>query len=235
MANLPLVLVPALGCDERLWQPVINRLDDIDCIVIRGEGDTITAMADGVLAQAPQEFHLAGISMGGYVCLDVVLRRSGRVRAVALLNTSAIAAPADRRENSLRLVDLARAGRFDQAVEIISGAVAPRHPDVADLAAAMARDLGPQVFDDQQLAVLNRLDRTAELEKIDIPALVVVGTIDTITPRELGENLTAGLPDAELLVLDGVGHLSALEDPERVASALRGLLTRAESEEAQTR
>jgi pimeloyl-ACP methyl ester carboxylesterase len=230
VAKFPLVLVPALGSDERLWQPVINRLgDDVDCIVIRGEGDTITAMAQDVLARAPEEFYLAGISMGGYVCLDVVLRLTGRVRAVALVNTSAIAAPADRRENSLRLVDMAQAGRFDQAVDIISAAVAPRHPDVADLAAAMARELGPQVFDDQQLAVLDRLDRTAELEKIEIPAVVVVGTTDTITPRDLGENLAACLPDAELLVLDGVGHLSALEDPERVASAIRKLLSRAES------
>jgi pimeloyl-ACP methyl ester carboxylesterase len=230
VAKFPLVLVPALGSDERLWQPVINRLgDDVDCIVIRGEGDTITAMAQDVLARAPEEFYLAGISMGGYVCLDVVLRLTGRVRAVALVNTSAIAAPADRRENSLRLVEMAQAGRFDQAVDIISAAVAPRHPDVADLAAAMARELGPQVFDDQQLAVLDRLDRTAELEKIEIPAVVVVGTTDTITPRDLGENLAACLPDAELLVLDGVGHLSALEDPERVASAIRKLLSRAES------
>jgi pimeloyl-ACP methyl ester carboxylesterase len=91
----------------------------------------------------------------------------------------------------------------------------------------MARDLGPDVFTDQQLAVLNRRDRRGELPGIDVPTVVVVGDEDVITPRELGEELAVGVPDAELIVLDGVGHLSTVEDPDRVAGALRTWLTRA--------
>jgi pimeloyl-ACP methyl ester carboxylesterase len=231
VAKFPMVLVPALGSDERLWRPVIERLGDVvDCVVIRGEGDSIAAMADDVLAQAPDEFYLAGISMGGYVSLDMALRQTGRVKGIALLNTSAVAAPPSRRENSLKVIEMAEAGEFDPAVDIVSGAVAPGRPDVTSIAATMARDLGPGVFKDQQMAVLGRRDRTEELPKLDVPALVVVGDVDAITPRALGDDLAAGLPDAELVVLDGVGHLSALEDPARVAAALREWLTRLDSQ-----
>lgn len=227
MTNVPLVLVPALGSDERLWQPVVERLgDSVECLVIRGEGDSMVAMADDIVARAPEEFCLAGISMGGYVSLELVLRQTGRVRGLALLNTSAVAAPESRRQNSLHLIEMISSGSFDEAAGIISGAVAPTRPDVAEVADAMTRDLGPEVLRDQQFAVLNRLDRTEELGKIDVPALVVVGTRDTITPPSLGEDLVAGIPDAELDVIDGVGHFSTLEDPDRVAAAIRDWLAR---------
>jgi pimeloyl-ACP methyl ester carboxylesterase len=230
VAEVPLVLIPALGSDERLWQPVVDRIQDVvDCVVIRGEGDSMQSMADHVLARAPEEFRLAGISMGSYVALEIALRGTGRVRGVALLNGSAIAAPADRRQNSLALIEMAGNGQFEVAVRRISTAVAPTRPDVTALAAAMARDLGPDVFRDQQLAVLERHDRRAELSAIEVPAVVVVGDEDAITPRELGEELAAGLPDAELVVLDGVGHLSTVEDPGRVAGALRSWLARADA------
>jgi len=229
VAKFPLVLVPALGSDERLWAPVVERIqDDVDCVVIRGEGDSIESMADHVLSCAPEDFYLAGISMGSYVCLEVALRQTDRVRAVAFLNGSAIAAPADRRESSLRLIEMADSGQFQQAVDLISAAVAPRRPDVTAIAASMARDLGPEVFEHQQLAVLNRRDRSADLPKLDVPTLVVVGETDTVTPCELGEELAAAVPGAQLAVLAGVGHLSTLEDPDGVSEVLTQWLARAD-------
>lgn len=230
MAKFPLVLVPALGSDDRLWQPVVERLQDsVECLVIRGSGDSMESMADDILARAPEAFYLAGISMGSYVSLEIALRRTGRVRAVAFLNGSAIAAPVKRRQNSLALIEMAVNGQFTEAVSRISSAVAPGRPDVMALAASMARDLGPGVFKEQQLAVLNRRNRRAELPKIDVPTLVLVGTTDTITPLELGEDLAAGLPDSVLVVLDGVGHLSTVEDPDRVTEAMRQWLARADA------
>lgn len=228
--KLPLVLVPALGSDDRLWQPVIDRLGaSIECVVIRGVGNTIEAMAEDILAQAPAEFYLAGISMGGYVSLDVALQQTGRVKALALLNTSAAAAPSNRRANSLNLIESVTKGEFEQAVATISGSVAPLHPEVAALAAHMARDLGPEVFTDQQLAVMNRADRHNELTSLDMPVLTIVGDTDNITPQELGQKLAETISDGDLVVLDGVGHLSVLEDPDRVANALGEWLTHLET------
>ncbi|KQU38435.1 MULTISPECIES: alpha/beta fold hydrolase [unclassified Rhodococcus (in: high G+C Gram-positive bacteria)] len=221
MTALPLVFVPALGSDERLWQPVADLLaDSIETVVVRGEGSSISAMADSVLEQCPPRFAVAGNSMGSYVALEIALRMSPRVHGLALLNSSAIAADAGRRENSRRIIEMVRGGRFDEAVTAMSGAVAPRRPEVADLAATMARDLGEDVLVAQQVAVMTRHDRRDELSSLTVPTLVIAGTDDAITPSDLGREVTDLVPGAELVVLAGVGHLSTLEAPESVAANL---------------
>lgn len=229
MLQHPLVLVPALGSDARLWQPVIDRIHDrieSECVVIQGTGNSIESMADDILGQAPDRFYLAGISMGGYVSLDIVLRGTGRVAGLALLNTSAIAAPPDRRKSSVGLIALAESGRFDEAVDRVSGTVAPTRPDVTALAASMARDLGPEVFKAQQTAVLGRRNRRSEIAKIAVPTLIVAGDADAITPLQLSEEMADSIPDAKLHVLEGIGHLSTLEVPAMVASHLVDWLLR---------
>ncbi|QHN20119.1 alpha/beta fold hydrolase [Gordonia amarae] len=228
-----MVFVPALGADERLWQPVIDRLGDgVRAHVLRGNGASIADMADDILARAPREFYLAGISMGGYVSLDIALRGTGRVRGLALVNTSAIAAPEDKRQNSLGLIDMIGSGGFEQAADLVSGAVAPHRPDVVETAGSMVRTLGADVLRDQQLAVLDRRDRRAELDTIDVPTVILVGSADTIIPPELGAELAAGIAGAELVSVDGAGHFSPLEDPAAVAAALTAWLDRAESRSA---
>ncbi|MFI6435379.1 alpha/beta fold hydrolase [Streptomyces sp. NPDC050759] len=235
MLQYPLVLVPALGCDARLWQPVIDRVHDlVECVVVQGSGTSIASMADDVLAQAPDRFYLAGISMGGYVSLDIALKAAGRVAGLALLNTSAIAAPPDRRQSSIGVMELAESGRFDEAVDLVSGAVAPARPDVTALAAAMARDLGAEVFKAQQLAVLHRRDRTSEIAKIAVPTLIVAGDADVITPLRLSEEMASSIPAAELNVLEGIGHLSPLEDPAAVAARLGDWLVRSDGRARRT-
>lgn len=232
MLRYPVVLLPALGTDFRLWQPVVDRLDDIaESSVVTYRGDSIEAMADNVLADAPDRFYLAGMSMGGYVALEVALRRTGRAVGLALLNTSGRAAPEDRRASGLRMIELAESGQYDLAVGHVAGAVAPRdRPDVAALAVSMANDLGAEAFRDQQRAVLDRRDRCGELVRIDTPALVVGGATDTIIPIEHSVELAAAIPDAELVAVDGCGHFSSLEDPARIADVLRAWLLRVDGE-----
>ncbi|MBY4108262.1 alpha/beta fold hydrolase [Rhodococcus fascians] len=227
MIAAPLVFVPALGSDARLWQPVADRLADrFDTVVVRGEGNSIREMADSVLDQSPEKFYLAGNSMGGYVALDIAFRaQRSRVLGLALLNSSAIAADAGRRENSLRVIEMARRGQFDEAVTLITSAVAPGRPDIAAAAAAMARDLGADVFVAQQIAVMTRSDRRAELDSLAVPTLVIAGEEDAITPSALGGELADSVPGAEFDVLAGVGHLSTLEAPDAVADRIGSWLT----------
>ncbi|WP_327098193.1 alpha/beta hydrolase [Nocardia vinacea] len=228
MLPYPLVLLPALGADSRLWEPVIARIADIvESTVVAHAGDSVEAIADNVLARAPERFYLAGLSMGGYVALDIALRRTGRLAGLALLNTSARAASPERRASGEGMIELAEAGRYDIAVERLASAVAPPgRDDVVALAAAMAHDLGPTAFRDQQRAALDRHDRRAALPWIDTPTVVVCGTADGVTPVEHSVELVEGIPEAELITIEGCGHFSSVEQPARISEILRTYLLR---------
>ena len=93
-----LVLLPGLICDERLWRDVIVGLDARSIVADLTQDDSIAAMAARTLAAAPARFALAGLSMGGYVALEIMRRAPKRVTHLALLDTSARADDEARRE-----------------------------------------------------------------------------------------------------------------------------------------
>src|SRR5258706_11548260 len=86
-----LLLLPGLLCDAALWQPQIARFGDrVECRVADLSGaDSMADLGRSVLAAAPERFALAGLSMGGYVALEVLRQAPERVQRLALLDTSA--------------------------------------------------------------------------------------------------------------------------------------------------
>ena len=77
-----------------------------------------------------------------------------------------------------------------------------------------------------QLAMATRPDSLPTLAAINVPALVVVGAEDVLSPPADAEAMADVLPDGELVVIAGVGHLTPLEAPAEVTSALQGLMRR---------
>jgi pimeloyl-ACP methyl ester carboxylesterase len=227
-----LVLVPGLLCDERLWRHQAEGLSDLAGGVlvpdVAGPG-SVAGMARGVLEAAPERFALAGLSMGGYVALEVMRQAPERVGALALLDTSARADTPEQTEARLELVRLARAGRFD---EVWRGLL-PRivHPDRVDEPGirsdvrAMARAVGPGGFERQERAIIGRPDSRGDLPNISCPTLVLCGRDDALTPPHLHEELAGEIPGARLVQIDRCGHLSTLERPEAVTNAMRAWLT----------
>ncbi len=227
-----LVLVPGLICDEDLYAPQRAALaGSVDVVVPDVTGATsIAAMADAVLAVAPERFALAGLSMGGYVAFEVLRRAPERVRALALLDTSA--RPESEAQTARRrfLLDLARDAGFAAVLdELWPAEVAAAHVGDAALRArfdAMAQRCGPQVFRRQTEALMARADSRPDLAAIDLPTLVLCGREDRITPLDGHEEMAAGIPGASLVVLGRCGHLSSWEQPDAVTAALRAWLAR---------
>jgi len=228
----PLVLIPGLLCDAALWAHQSQTLADIADVQI---GDTMSAdsmagMAEAVLAAAPERFALAGLSMGGYVSLEVMRQAPGRVTKLALLDTAAVADDADKRKNRLELIKLAETGKFK--------GVTPRllplflHPDrLADerLTGAvmeMAGRVGKDAFLRQQRAILGRIDSRPHLAAIQVPTLVLCGRQDGLTPLEPHEEIAAAIPNARLSVIDDCGHLSTMERPAAATAMMRDWLIR---------
>src|SRR5712671_4068159 len=113
--KLGLILVPGLLCDDRLWRPQLAALAAIaDCRVADAtRSDTMAALARDLLAECRFErFALAGLSMGGYVALEVLRQAPERVQRLALLDTSARPDSPDQLKRRRGLIALSRRGRF---------------------------------------------------------------------------------------------------------------------------
>jgi pimeloyl-ACP methyl ester carboxylesterase len=227
---LPLLLVPGLLTSPRLYAGQLPALWRYGPVMVADNtgGDTIAEVASGILAAAPPMFALAGLSMGGYISLEIMRQAPGRVTRLALLDTSARPDTPAQRERRQRQIAKTRDGHFDE----IPGELWPLLVHPASLGSAplweivrqMAGETGPEAFVRQQLAIMSRPDSRPYLGAITCPALVLVGDSDALTPPELSAELAAGIPGARLVTVPGCGHLSALEQPALVTEALEGWL-----------
>ena len=227
----PLVLVPGLLCDERLWRHQAGGLADLAGRVlipdVTGE-DTVAGITRGILEAAPERFALAGLSMGGYISLEIVRQAPERVEALALLDTSARPDTPEQTEARLALIELTRAGRFDEVWRrLLPKIVHPdrvEEPGIRSDVSAMAHAVGPEGFGRQERAIIGRPDSRGDLPNISCPTLVLCGRDDILTPPHLHEELAEGIPGAHLHKIDHCGHLSTLERPEAVTRAMRAWL-----------
>ena len=91
---------------------------------------------------------------------------------------------------------------------------------------AMAEEVGRENFVLQQRAILGRRDQSDTLRDLTVPALILCGSLDTLTPPRISEEMAALAPQSELVILDGIGHLSPLETPDEVTAILNRFLAR---------
>lgn len=220
-------MLPGLLCDARLWRDQIADLSAIadPFVAVLTLDESFEAMARRALAQMPERFALAALSMGGYVAFAVLRLAPERVTRLALLDTSARPDSELQARRRRGLMALARGGHFR--------GVTPRllpqllHPDnlanaeLTEEVMAMAERVGRAAFIRQQAAILNRPDSRPDLGRIEVPTLVAVGEADQLTPRDRAEEIAAGIQGAALRVLHGCGHLPPMERPAATNALLR--------------
>jgi pimeloyl-ACP methyl ester carboxylesterase len=231
MIRTPLVLVPGLLCDALLWQHQVQGLAEVaDCwIADHTQSETMRGTAADILAAAPFErFALAGLSMGGYVAMEMMRQAPERVTRLALLDTSARPDTAEQAERRRAFVDLANRGRFMSVTDALLPLLLhrARTADAALVATirTMARNIGRHAFVRQQQAIISRADSRPLLAGIDCPALVLCGKQDQLTPPDRHDEIARSIPSARLVVVQDCGHLSTLEQPEEVNGAMRDWL-----------
>ncbi|MBL4691020.1 MAG: alpha/beta fold hydrolase [Rhodospirillales bacterium] len=222
-----LTLLPGLLCDHALWAHQVKTLADIAHMTVADltRDDTVGAMADRVLAAAPLKFSLAGLSMGGYVALEIMRRAPGRVERLALLDTSANADAPETKKQRRGFIAQLDLGGFQG----VTGKLLPlliykdRLGDDALVAVikASAKNIGADAFVRQQHATMSRPDGRKSLKNITCPTLVLCGRQDALTPLARHEEIAAAIPGARLVVIEDCGHLSPLEQPHAVSAVMR--------------
>ena len=222
----PLLLIPGMMCDARLFAPQIAAFSgcrDICLPSLHGSA-SITALARAVLEGAPPRFALAGLSMGGIVAMEVLRQAPERVERIALLDTNPAAEREEVKARRLPQIEAARAGDLARVMreEMKPNYLAegPGRQDVLDLCMEMALGLGPDVFERQSRALMDRPGQSETLRGAALPALVLCGRHDALCPVERHELMAALIPGAALEIIEGAGHLPVLEKPEETNAAL---------------
>ncbi|MCC2334530.1 alpha/beta fold hydrolase [Cellulomonas wangsupingiae] len=247
MTATPIVLLHAFPLDHRMWDDVardLARTRDLlapDLPVASGEplpepslDVAADRVADAIRAAGGGPAVVAGLSMGGYVALALLERHPELVAGLALVDTKVVADTADAAANRRRVADeVEAAGSVDPVrgmVDVLLGETTrSARPEVVERVGAWIGEQDPARVAWAQRAMSVRPDRTDALRAFDGPVTVVVGDEDTVTGTDAADHMVATAAHALLVVVPRVGHLSAVEDPAVVRSAVAELAQRVDA------
>ncbi|MEO6152758.1 MAG: alpha/beta hydrolase [Croceibacterium sp.] len=237
----PILLIPGNMCDERLWQPVAERLAAEGHIVrfappLADKSISVMAAALALAIEGPVV--AVGFSMGAIVATELATRTPERVAALGLIAFNASADLPERAAVRPRQQHDVLEGKLQAVVadELKPNYLADENRGDTGLLTtvmAMARALGPETFVAQSEALRLRRDLRPALADLGMPVLLACGSEDRLCPPEWHRNWGALIgPNARFFEVPGAGHLLPLEKPHALADALIGWL--AEEVQCQT-
>lgn len=228
--SVPLLLIPAMMCDARLYGPQIAAISGLRSLHLAPitRFETIEELATDIIQQSPERFALAGLAMGGVVAMEILRQAPERVDRLALLDTNPRAELEEARLGRERQIERARAGKLTEvmAEELKPHylAAGPRRKDVLQLCLTMALDLGADVFERQSRALQARPDQQNILMHCRKPTLILMGAEDKLYPRDRHALMNELVRGSMFEVVEGAGHLPTLEQPAAVNRALSAWL-----------
>jgi pimeloyl-ACP methyl ester carboxylesterase len=167
-----------------------------------------------------------GVSIGGYILLELWRRFRGRVAALALCCTRPQADTPDARTARLKTAE----DVLERGTEWFADLMIPKllgnttrmaRPDVVDNAKRMMLKMSPQDIAQVQQGMAERPDSVPTLKTINVPTLLLLGEEDPIATMADGELMRQHIPGSRLSVIPKAGHFAAWEQPEAVGKLLR--------------
>lgn len=230
----PLLLLPGLLCDARLWDDQLAGLADIADAQVADLtlDDSVSEMAARALAHAPLRFALAGLSMGGYVAFEIMRRSACAGHAARADRDKRRARSAGAGQRAPCRDALARAGTLPRRHRPLVAAARSSRPcrgtrrrrGAGDGGAGRRRRLPAPAARN-----LGRPDSRPLLPRIAVPTLIAVGDGDRLTPPAEAHAMHAALPAAQFHLFHSCGHLPPLERPDETTNVLRHWLGQGEN------
>lgn len=220
----PIVLIPGLFCTPHMYAEQIPALWQYGPVTVADHrrDDSMTAIARNILATAPPKFALAGLSMGGYIALEIMRLASERVIRLALMDTTARPDTLEQTKVRNEQIALARNGAYGKIAHAALPLLLHRQDDAALRATMlqMATETGPEAFIRQQQAIMSRADSRSDLAAIRCPTLVLVGEQDRLIPADRSQELARGIAGSRLVIVPECGHMATIEQPQATTQAL---------------
>ena len=222
----PLILIPGMMCDARLFKPQMSVIHG-ETIIISSitSHDTMFDLARQVLQNAPPEFILGGLSMGGIVAMEVLRQAPERISGLILMDTNPLAEIKEVQLRRQPQIEKAQAGNL---IDVMRDEMIPNYfsgsqnnQELFDLCLDMALSLGPEVFIKQSISLRDRPDQTETLKKYKGPTLIMHGEYDKLCPSSRHELMYQLMPQAHYEVIKNAGHLPTVERPEDTNNVLK--------------
>tara|TARA_B100002003_G_scaffold81843_1_gene76361 strand:+ start:828 stop:1520 length:693 start_codon:yes stop_codon:yes gene_type:complete len=223
----PLVMIPGMMCDERIFAPQIEELVSKRSVHVAdiSKHDNISDLAADVLSNAPPKFCLVGHSMGGIVAMEICAQDPKRIEKLVLIDTNPLA--------ELEEVKLKREPQISDAlsgklVNVIRDEMKPNYlassenqDIILNICLEMALSLGPKVFINQSRALQTRADQQSNIQSINIPVLIMCGSEDKLCTVERHEMMHNMISNSELKIINNAGHMPTLEQPSETTEVLK--------------
>jgi pimeloyl-ACP methyl ester carboxylesterase len=245
--GVPVVLLHAFPLNSAMWLEQREGLADA-CRVItpdfRGFGGSplgldepsLEVLADDIARLLDQReldrVVLGGLSMGGYVAMSFIRRHAGRLLGLILADTKASADSEAARDNRLRIADELTANAESDVLvtDVLPNLVGPTTMDKRPLVHGRVKGLVQQAPASAaawaQRAMAARPESFEALATVTSPALVIAGAEDALSSAADAQAMADALPDAEVVTIQGSGHLTAVEAPDAFNDAVRRFVTR---------
>lgn len=218
-------LLPGTMCDERLWQSVISMLPsrfDCHCIDLPLEDsiDNIVLRLNDLLPTGPA--NIVGFSLGGYIAAQYTLRYPSQIEKLMVLANSPAKLPAfeiKMRHSALLIAkNMGYSGVLTAKINQLLAPQNRNNAQIVDLIKAMDKSGGKEKFISQVEGTTQREDLTAPLVTLNKPTRFVFGDKDALVNKDLLSGLDASNIDSSIIA--NCGHMSPLEQPEKVASQI---------------
>ena len=225
--KFPIVFLPGLMCDSRLFQPQIDMLSGQRVIIlapVTGNSD-VTGIASDLLKRLPNQFELIGLSFGGIVAQEMIRLAPERILRLVLLDTSYLSEPPHISQKRTIQIQAVQDGKLDTVMmhEHIPYYLADGSSSgpISDLCLTMAQEMGNDAFVTQSQALISRRDQTKTLQNIKIPTIIICGEHDRLCTVKTHINMADLVKGSSLEIIPNTGHLPTLENPKTTNRILK--------------
>jgi pimeloyl-ACP methyl ester carboxylesterase len=241
-SGVPLLLLHAFPLTRAMYADQVDALRDVARVLtldapgvgrsepgpvtIDGIADLAARLLDAL--QIPRAV-VGGVSMGGYAALAFARRHPGKLLGLVLANTRAAADSDEARKGRVEMAAVARKEGPSAIAErmlpkVLGASALKRNRKLVERVREMIESVPGDVIADLLGALAGRADSTPILERIQVPTLVISAEEDTLTPASEAVEWSKRIPESRYLEIQGAGHLSNLEAPEKFNKAVREFL-----------
>ena len=212
-------------CDMRMYRSQFVALNKRTLMYAPiTDYDCISDLAKQIITNAPNEFHLVGLSMGGIVAMEIIRIARQKVKSVVLMDTNAKAEIPEVSQNRQPQILKVRQGKL---YEVMRDEMKPNYlydsdskHNILSLCMEMAISLGDEVFIRQSIALKNRADQSDTLKNYDGKCLILQGEYDKLCPDDRHQWMHKLLKNSSYIKIKNAAHLPTLENPSQVNKIL---------------